>query len=707
MTDSRVTAAPPLVRPGQQAPLGATYHPEATTFAVWAADASGVELCLYDEAGRETREPVREHSLGVWHCRIPGVMPGQRYGFRVHGPWDPGRGRRFNPAKLLLDPYARAITGPLDPREEVYATAPGGERDDRDSAPFVPRSVVVADDGFDWGDDRRPDLAWADTVIYELHVKGFTQQHPAVPPSMRGTYAGLAHPEVVGYLVDLGITSVQLLPVQQFLSEPALTAGGLSNYWGYNTIGFFAPHAAYAATGSTGQQVREFRQLVTALHAAGIEVLLDVVYNHTAEGPVDGPVLAFRGYGDADYYRHEHTGRYLDVTGCGNTVDAGTSPALTLILDSLRYWVREMHVDGFRFDLAPALTRNGRHVDLRSPFLSALGQDPLLREVKLIAEPWDVTAEGYQLGRFPPPWCEWNDRFRDTVRDFWRGRPGSLADLGTRLSGSSDLYGDDGRRPYASVNYVSAHDGFTLRDLVSYDHKHNEDNGEHNRDGTEHNRSWNCGAEGDTGDPAVLALRHRQAANLIATLLLASGVPMLVAGDERGRTQRGNNNAFCQDNENSWVDWTDSEGWSALHSLTRQLLMLRRDHPVLRQLSGSTCKDGGGQGVSWVHPDGREMGDADWWGADLQTVGFFLAGDTIRVRGPDDEPTMDTSYLVWLHAGAHDQPVTLPALADHYDEVLRTDGTSSGGATPGEPPRHGAGAALLLSARSLVLLRAD
>ena len=689
----------PAVWPGRHEPLGATVLDGATNFAVWAPDATRVELCLFDEAGAETRLALTERTLGVWHGRVPGVGAGQRYGFRAHGRWDPAQGARFNPAKLLLDPYARAVSGAYDPRELTYH--------DRDSAAYVPRSVVVAD-RFEWGEEPRPNVAWSDTVIYELHVKGFTRLHPDVPEELRGTYAGLAHPAVLDYLRDLGVTAVELLPVHQFFSEPRLTARGLTNYWGYNSIGFFAPHNAYSASGQRGEQVREFKQMVAALHAAGIEVILDVVYNHTAEGLPNGPTMAFRGLHDGAYYRQLH-GTYSDFTGCGNTFDATEQHPLTLIMDSLRYWATEMHVDGFRFDLTPALTRTGHAVDLRGPFLAAIGQDPVLRGLKLIAEPWDATAEGYSVGRFPPPWWEWNDKFRDTVRDFWRGRSDSVRDLGYRLSGSSDLYADDGRMPYSSVNFVTAHDGFTLRDLVSYDRKHNEANGEGNRDGAGDNRSWNCGAEGETDDPAIRALRRRQAANMMCTQVLATGVPMLVAGDERGRTQGGNNNAYCQDNETSWLSWSDDEHWGALHTLTRRLVHLRREHPVLRQrhfFAGRPVVEGGRKDLSWIHPDGREMTGADWYDAGLRTLGMFLAGDAIRARDEHGEVIKDDSFLVWLHAGDADVTVTLPDLSPDYAEVLRTDRLDATGGTHTDGPQHDAGDRVVLTARSTAVLRA-
>ncbi|MPZ61667.1 MAG: glycogen debranching protein GlgX [Propionibacteriales bacterium] len=705
--DDRVTTTPP-VWPGRHTPLGAYADGTATNFAVWTPDATGVELCLFDDHGHQTTLDLVERSHGVWYGRVPGVGHGQRYGFRVHGPWDPGRGHRFNPAKLLLDPYAGAVTGQVDPRPEIYPyVQEGGDPgaiDARDSAPYVARSVVVSDE-FDWGDDRHPRVPWSDTVIYELHVKGFTRLHPAVPEHMRGTYAGLADPSVVGYLADLGVTAVELLPIHQFVTEPALSERGVPNYWGYNSIGFFAPHAAYSSSGTLGEQVREFKELVKTLHSAGLEVILDVVYNHTAEGGELGPGLAFRGYGDGAYYRRLDDGTYADYTGCGNTFDTTQPQGLTLVLDSLRYWVEEMHVDGFRFDLAPALARNGHLVDLRGPFLAAVGQDPVLRDVKLIAEPWDATADGYSLGSFPAAWCEWNDQYRDTLRDFWRGRPGTLRDLGNRLSGSSDLYADDGRLPYASINFICAHDGFTMRDLVTYDHKHNEANGEHNRDGTDNNRSWNCGVEGETDDPGVNALRQRQVANLMSSLLLSTGVPMLVAGDERGRTQRGNNNPFCQDNEISWLDWSDDAAWWDLHGLTRWLLRLRHEHPVLRQrhfFAGEPMRDGGRKDLTWVHPTGVEMTDEHWHDDRLLTVGVFLAGDAIRTRGHQGERITDISYLLWLHSGADDTTVTLPDLPGKYDEVLctaRLHELDTG-------PARDSGAEILLPARSVLLLTA-
>ena len=542
--------------PGSPAPLGATWDGEGTNVALFSPGAQTVEVCLFDAAGAELRVRLEESTSSVWHGYLPGVGPGQRYDFRVDGPFDPARGLRFNPSKLLLDPYARAIEGELVLADAVFGSVPGRDLVPQpdDSAPYVPRSVVV-DDAFPWGADVRPGTAWADTVVYELHVKGFTAQHPGVPERLRGTYAGLAHPAAVEHLRSLGVTAVELLPVHAFVSEPHLLRRGLANYWGYNPVGFFAPHAAYSSSGSGGEQVREFKAMVRALHAAGIEVLLDVVYNHTAEGDETGPTLCWRGI-DAGYYRLDaDPRRYRDHTGCGNTLDLRSPAALRMVMDSLRYWVTEMHVDGFRFDLAVALGRSSDAFDQRSAFLQAVQQDPVLRRVKLVAEPWDLGEGGYQLGRFPPPWSEWNGGYRDAVRDVWRGHAHGVRELAYRLSGSSDLFQHDGRRPYASVNFVTSHDGFTLRDLTTYETKRNDANGERGRDGESHNRSANCGVEGETDDPAVRTLRLRQARNLLATLLLSTGVPMLSMGDEVRRTQGGNNNAYCQDGPDWWMPW--------------------------------------------------------------------------------------------------------------------------------------------------------
>ncbi len=679
LSSSSPSPPPPssTLLPGDHRRLGATPDAGGTNFAVWAPAAASVLLCLFDHDGSEQRLALRERTLGVWHGYLSGARPGQHYGFRVDGDWDPQRGRLFHVDKLLLDPYARAICGSLVPNPSLAVLKDSGDVNPGDSAAHTPRSVIVGDDRFDWEDDSRPGVPWRRTVIYEAHVRGLTRLHAEVPEHERGTYAGLAHPAVIDYLRGLGVTSLELMPVQHFLSEPWLTERGLRNYWGYNTIGFFAPHADYSSSGSGGEQITEFKQMVKALHAAGIEVILDVVYNHTAEGGLSGPSVCFRGYDDRAYYRDDGWGRYADVTGCGNTLDASEPQVLRFVMDSLRYWVTHMHVDGFRFDLAPALARNSHHVDLSAPFLTAVHQDPVLRDVKLIAEPWDATGEGYQVGRFPAPWCEWNDKYRDAVRDFWRGQADGVRDLASRFSGSSDLYADDGRSPYSSINFVTSHDGFTLRDLVSYHAKHNLANGEDNRDGSDHNRSWNCGVEGETDDELVLELRRRQAANMLATLLLSAGVPLLTAGDERGRTQGGNNNAFCQDNEVSWYPWELDPNWSHLDQLARTLLALRAQHPVLRQRHFFEGKPRGGIGrkdITWLDSSGQEMTERTWLEPGTRTLGIFLAGDQLRAVDEPGRRRHDTSYVLWLHAGSEPVHVVLPEhWADHYLEVVRTD----------------------------------
>jgi isoamylase len=688
-------------------------------FALWAAGAESVELCLFDEDGRERRIPLTESTFHVWHGYLPGIGPGTRYGYRVHGPWDPASGRRWNPDKLLLDPYARAVDGEFVLDDAVYGQLKDGadadvdRRDSRDSAPFVPRSVVVGDDKVDTG--VRPHTPWAETVIYELHVRGFTQRHPAVPEELRGTYAGLAHPAVIDHLVHLGVTAVELLPIHHFVSEAHLLERGMTNYWGYNSIGYLAPHAAYSAAvrrGERGGQVREFQEMVAAMHAAGIEVILDVVYNHTAEGGQDGPTISFRGIDNDCYYRlAENPRNYADYTGCGNTLNAAQPHVMQLIADSLRYWATEMGVDGFRFDLASALARSLHDVDKLSSFLTVISQDPVLQRVKLIAEPWDVGEGGYQVGEFPPLWTEWNDKFRDTVRDFWRGARPDVRDLAYRLSGSSDLYKDDGRRPYASINFITAHDGFTLRDLVTYEHKHNEAHGEDNRDGSNDNRSANYGVEGESDDEGINLLRRRQVRNLMCTQVLATGVPMIVAGDEFGRTQGGDNNAYCVDDETSWVDWSllEKGEWSALQDMTRRLIHLRRRHPVLRQrlfFSGQPAHPGGLQDIAWFRPDGVEMSAQDWF-APATALGVYLSGQDIRGRGPHGERITDESFLLVLHAGAEPTKFTLPGdpWARWYHPVVDT-------ALEGDPGAHDevvltGGSEVPMVGRSLLLLRAD
>ncbi|MFF8314936.1 glycogen debranching protein GlgX [Streptomyces lydicus] len=733
-------APPAEIRPGSPTPLGARYRtgPDGvagTNFALWAGGAEAVELCLFDEAEHETRHPLTELTHEIWHGFLPGVRPGQRYGYRVHGRWDPWAGARWNPAKLLLDPYARAVDGDFGARVEPAGAGfalpaqlyghvrdwpqqhlADTVRDDRDSAPYVPKGVVVGEDTADeggedeWRDDVRPKTPWPDSVLYELHVRGFTMRHPGIPERLRGTYAGLAHPAALEHLVRLGVTAVELLPVHQFAHEDHLVRRGLRNYWGYNSIGYFAPHAGYAATGTRGQQVGEFKRMVRALHDAGIEVILDVVYNHTAEAGELGPTLSLRGIDNRGYYRLAGDARrYADYTGCGNTLHVVQPHVLRLITDSLRYWVTEMGVDGFRFDLAAALARSMHDVDMLSPFLAVIAQDPVLRRVKLIAEPWDVGSGGYQVGAFPPLWTEWNDRYRDTVRDFWRGAQHDVRDLGYRLSGSSDLYAWGGRRPYASVNFVTAHDGFTLRDLVSYEHKRNADNGENNRDGTHDNRSWNCGAEGETDDPEVNAVRRRQLRNLLTTLLLSTGVPMLVAGDEMGRTQHGNNNAYCQDNALSWVDWSllEDPHWRRLADLAARLIALRRAHPVLRRrafFSGRPHGQGGLRDLAWFTADGTEMTEQDWYTPGA-TLGMYLSGNDITQRDARGIRIVDDSFLAVLHAAARPRAVTLPGppWAQSYELLLDTAREDLPGAAERVYP---AGGTLTLPERTVVLFRA-
>ncbi|WP_329251280.1 glycogen debranching protein GlgX [Actinoallomurus sp. NBC_01490] len=644
--------------PGDPYPLGATYDGAGTNFSVFSEAADRIELCLFDDAGEETRIPLTELDGSVWHGYVPWVGPGQRYGFRVHGPYDPAQGLRCNSAKLLLDPYAKAVEGDVEWNEALFAYrfADPGVRNDDDSAPYVPKSIVV-NPYFDWGDDRAPRTPYHETVVYEAHVKGLTRRHPEIPEAERGTFAALAHPVMIDYLRGLGVTAIELMPVHQFVHDDALLQRGLTNYWGYNSLAFFAPHNGYAASGSRGEQVQEFKLMVRTLHQAGIEVILDVVYNHTAEGNHLGPTLGFRGIDNRSYYRlvDGDPRYYMDTTGTGNSINVQHPHALQLIMDSLRYWVTEMHVDGFRFDLASTLARELHAVDRLSAFFDLVQQDPVVSQVKLIAEPWDVGEGGYQVGNFPPLWTEWNGKYRDSIRDFWRGTDGMLPEFARRFTGSSDLYADDGRRPLASINFVTCHDGFTLHDLVSYDHKHNEANGEDNRDGTDDNRSWNHGAEGETGDADILAVRERQKRNFLATLLLSQGVPMISHGDELGRTQRGNNNAYCQDNELTWVDWTDRPESGALREFVRRLTTLRREHPVFRRRRFPS-----GDNVQWFTPEGGSMTDGDWQTAYAKAVTIFLNGDAITEPDRRGEPVQDASFLLLINASDRDLTFTVP-----------------------------------------------
>jgi isoamylase len=643
--------------PGSQFPLGATVTDSGTNFAVASGVADGMLLCLFDETGAETRIPIQDRDGDVWHVFVPGVgVEGSRqaYGYRATGPYDPARGVRCNPAKLLLDPYARALNGTVWPGPEVLGYC-GSDQDvpnGCDSAPFVPRSVVVGEEPFRWRDGsfrRRP---YADTIIYETHVKGFTMRRPGVPPELRGTYAGLGHEAAVGYLADLGVTAVELLPVHENVPEAFLVERGLTNYWGYNTIGYFAPHQGYSTAvraGQPGGQVSEFKAMVDALHAAGIEVILDVVFNHTAEGNHTGPTLCFRGLDNPAYYRLDpgDPRRYVDTTGCGNSLNAGDPRTLQLIMDSLRYWITEMHVDGYRFDLAPTLARQDGEFGARSAFFDLVSQDPVVSRAKLIAEPWDVgQMDSYDLGRFPPGWREWNGRYRDTMRDFWRSHPVGMREFATRFCGSADIYGRGLRRPTASVNLIAVHDGFTLRDLVSYDNKHNEANGEANRDGTDDNRSWNCGAEGPAGDGDVLALRAGQSRAMLATLLLSFGVPMLLCGDEMGRTQQGNNNAYCQDNEVTWLDWADPD--TGLLAFTTRLIAMRKAHPVFRRnrfLAGAEAYD-----LRWYTPTGTGKTDADWSDPSALAIALYLDGADDPDRAANGTWLTDDDFLVLVNA---------------------------------------------------------
>jgi glycogen operon protein len=639
---------------GRPYPLGATYDGVGTNFSLFSEVAERVELCLFDEAGNEERYALPEETAYLHHGYLRGVGPGKRYGYRVTGPFDPPAGHRCDPSKLLLDPYGKAVEGEVRWEDSLYDAPTAGGAAPPDSAPVMPRSVVISP-FFDWGNDRRPETPWHNTVVYEMHVKGFTAAHPDVPPELRGTYAGLASDGAVGHIKSLGVTAVELQPVHQFVHDRELVERGLRNYWGYNSICYLAPHNEYSAAGDRGQQVQEFKQLVKTLHGAGIEVILDVVYNHTAEGNQEGPTLSFKGIDNAAYYRldSEDRSRYVDYTGTGNTLNARHPHVLQLLMDSLRYWVLEMHVDGFRFDLAATLARTLHDVDRLSAFFDIIQQDPVISQVKLIAEPWDVGEGGYQVGNFPPLWSEWNGKYRDCIRDYWRGTERTLPEMAFRLMGSSDLYGHTGRKPWASVNFVTCHDGFTLTDLVSYNEKHNAANGEDNRDGTDSNNSWNCGVEGPTGDPAVNALRARQKRNLLATLFLSQGVPMLLSGDEIGRTQQGNNNAYCQDNEVSWLDWERAD--QDLLRFTRKLGALRRDHGAFRRRTWFRSGTPLGQDsdeIAWFTPDGTMMTEGDWEADFAKSIAVRLTGKAPTTNGGrgtdvDGGPPGEQFYLVF------------------------------------------------------------
>jgi isoamylase len=680
----------PIVWPGKPYPLGATWDGEGVNFALFSEHAEAVELCLFDQAGRRELQRVRvkEQTDQVWHCYLPEARPGLIYGYRVSGPYDPSKGHRFNPNKLLLDPYAKQIVGELKWSDSHFGYRVGSKNADlsmdrRDSAAGMLKAIVV-DSAFTWGTDRSPRTPWHRSVIYETHVRGFTIQNPQVPAHLRGTYAGLATAPVIDFLLGLGITAVELMPVHYFIDDRQLIERGLRNYWGYNSIGFLAPMSRYLATGS----INEFKTMVKTMHSAGIEVILDVVYNHTAEGNQLGPTLSFRGIDNSVYYRtvHDNPRYYMDYTGTGNTLNMRHPRVLQLIMDSLRYWVLEMHVDGFRFDLAATLARELHEVDRLGAFLDIIHQDPVLSQVKLIAEPWDLGEGGYQVGKFPVGWAEWNDRYRDAVRSYWKGDGGQIGELAYRVTGSSDLYARSGRRPYASINFVTAHDGFTLQDLVSYNSKHNEANGEENRDGTDNNRSWNCGAEGPTDDAEINALRARQKRNLLATLLLSQGVPMLLHGDAIGRTQQGNNNAYCQDNEISWVNWDLLGKGKELFAFVRRLTALRHNHPVFRRRNfflGRAIKGAGVKDILWLRPDGREMTDEEWNQEHARTLGVFLSGSAVDEIDERGQAITDENFVLLLNAHHEDVPFTLPSLASGMSWVTLIDTFSDCSRSPG------------------------
>lgn len=679
-------------------------------FALYADNATSVELCLFSTTADEVESfkiKLVERTHHVWHAYFPDLRPGQLYGYRVHGTYDPQNGHRFNPSKLLIDPYAKAIAGTIDWSDALFGYEVGNPEEDlsyneTDSAAFIPKCVVV-DQGFNWGNDRAPKIPYHQSIIYETHVKGFTQLHPEIPEEIRGTYAALAHPVTIKYLKTLGITAVELMPVHHFVADRHLKERGLTNYWGYNTIGFFAPDVRYASSGMLGEQVIEFKNMVKELHKANIEVILDVVYNHTAEGNHLGPTLSFKGIDNAAYYRLTEDKRfYMDYTGTGNTLNANLPNVLRLMMDSLRYWIQEMHVDGFRFDLASTLARELHEVNRLSAFFDIIHQDPVISQVKLIAEPWDVGEGGYQVGKFPQDWAEWNGKYRDCIRDYWRGADSVLGEFAARFTGSPDLYESDYRRPTASINFITAHDGFTLEDLVSYNEKHNEANGEDNMDGESHNRSWNCGAEGPTDDPLILDLRKRQKRNLITTLFLSQGVPMLVAGDELGRTQRGNNNAYCQDNEISWLNWDEAD--QEFIEFTRNIIKLRKDHPTFcrrRWFQGQPIKGVGLEDIAWFLPDGSEMSEEHWNNNFAKSLAIYLNGRGLHAVGPKGENIMDDSF--YLIFNAHHEPLDFMLPAAKYgktwDLVLDTSKHAI------EPQQFDAEALVTAEGRSIVVLK--
>ena len=688
--------------------MGSSYDGAGTNFSIFSEIAEGVDLCLFDERGNETKIALPEVTSFCWHGYLPNIGPGQRYGFRVHGPWNPQEGQRCHPSKLLLDPYSRAVQGEVKWDQAVFTYSfdnPDGPLNEADSAPFMPKSVVI-NPYFDWSDDRHPRTRWHETIIYEVHVKGFSKNLPEIPEELRGTYAALAHPKAIEYFTKLGVTAVELMPVHQFIQDAHVLQRGLRNYWGYNSIAYLAPHNAYSAGGQNGQQVQEFKQMVKALHEAGIEVILGVVYNHTAEGNHLGPTLSFKGIDNPAYYRLVGDDRrfYMDYTGTGNSLNMRHPHVLQLIMDSLRYWVLDMHVDGFRFDLASTLARELHDVDRLSAFFDIIQQDPVISQVKLIAEPWDIGEGGYQVGGFPPLWLEWNGKYRDCVRDYWRGQDRTLGEFAYRFTGSSDLYEATGRRPYASVNFITAHDGFTMHDLVSYNDKHNEANGEENRDGESHNRSWNCGVEGPTDDPEINKLRDRQKRNFLATLFLAQGIPMLLGGDEFGRSQKGNNNGYCQDNDISWFAWESAD--KELLEFTRRLIRLRKEHPVFhrrrwfqgRPIHGEKITD-----IGWFTPDGVQMAEEQWGEGFAKALGVFLNGEGIDSPDLRGERVVDDSFCVLFNA--HYEPIQFVLPKKEWGESWTVVLDTNQALAENHEPVYKAGAEVTVESRSLQVLR--
>lgn len=695
---------------GSPYPLGANYDGNGVNFAIYAENAEAVELCLFEHATDETESliiEIKERTHQVWHAYIPDVGPGQLYGYRVHGPYEPKQGHRFNPNKLLIDPYAKAIAGTLRWDDALFGYELGHPEGDvsfseKDSAAFIPKGVVI-DNTFDWEGDTPLRIPMHRSIIYEAHVKGFTAQHPEIPEEIRGTYSALAHPVTISYLQSLGITAIELLPIHHFITDRHLHEKGLTNYWGYNTIGFFAPDIRYGSTGSQGEQVIEFKNMVKELHRAGIEVILDVVYNHTGEGNEMGPTLSFRGIDNASYYRLAEDPRYyMDFTGTGNTLNARLPNVLRLIMDSLRYWILEMHIDGFRFDLASALARELYDVDKLSSFFDVIYQDPVISQVKLIAEPWDIGEGGYQVGEFPPGWAEWNGKYRDCMRDYWIGADSMLGEFADRLTGSSDLYQGDYRRPTASINFITAHDGFTLHDLVSYNEKHNEANGEDNLDGDNHNRSWNCGVEGPTEDEEVNKLRAKQKRNLLTTLFLSQGVPMIVAGDEFGRTQHGNNNAYCQDNDISWLDWNGQD--EKLLHFTRQLITFRKEHPTFcrrKWFQGIPIKGIGLEDIAWFNPEGQEMEESHWQNDFARSLAVFLNGNGIRTSDDDGTKITDNSFYIMFNAYWEDISYKLPHAKYCKEWIMVLDTNIE---TIGALDTYAAAHTITVPARSIIVL---